>query len=773
MEGIRKILLGDKVAAARLIPQAQSHARMTQERRKEIGIDLLSSHVDLPNGYIKVKASLDYTEAEIYVEPQGGLFYEFTASDHVSASTFTDPHLETEGVPIEVDGVTYLVLWPSLTFVKLHMADIEFKYNPLYIANPPEDFFFPLQEPAKAPNTGKPAKIKKYDPRFSVTGLNDAPTYWATEPDDDGIQYIRGPLPGLARLQGTWNRQCMQPYVWYFNRGKMFVTSSNKLAPNMGNSHHVASSIMQNYPFVRNMQGSIDVGPDTDTLVFGKAYAKAIAVAKTDSLDYEMHHGVTVTVNGVSLFILTDVKGDFYVHKTSDSPDKIEYIKVTPPYPSWVSYDTFNGRWEWNFDSTGLRVVGCPYHSDSQAPKTEWQYMELDEVDASNPCWREFPHAPDSIDIEDPRWFTDPVFREYGHINYARRQQTGICEFKIEIQISDDGELQDVKMHLLQHDWFGASGTYYVAADYEHNTDALITQHIEVYTEKPLVNRPEFSNDYMDLRDSSGVFTWWDSSNPCALPDHSTEMDVIWTMKRDGVEIAREPLLVGLPLRRGHTEQHGLGHVEDQICGDDWIGRNYDISERLNYGTCLSHLYKNGQTITAVDMKSVSYTVLTLGYDHKTHRLYSNGHLLKEVSTGDESVEPAVPKGKVRTPYHEIYSYWRYLNMYHLHSSSIRSHPHGHLAVCAVDYYGSDAPCNAPWDHSALEERTIKLVTLDYIRLADGSETTHKELFNEAFKQDRDYTYYYEPIYDPERGNVFQAHDVGSFGVSGVWRLFK
>ena len=745
-----------------------------------MGVATLSSRVQLPNGFIDITA-IDYGSIiRIYIESGGGLFYEFSASEHIHKRHMiefglvngTDPWART----IESGGRQYTILFPALTFTHQHGAEIEFKRHPVDLNIKNSALFHPLQNPAIAPNAGQPLEIKEHKPVYSTQGLNNAPMSY-----DDGT-YVLGPVNQLMRTGPAWNGQAGKSNQWFSRSRNSMVVSSNKLAPNMGNMSRWQGNRMGFFYHERAGSGAWDAGSDVDTTIWSNKNYAGPKRFYEENLDYESYHACTTSVNGVGLVVATDVKGDFYIHKVADEGDAPDYIKVEPPYPSWVTSHTYMSRWEWNFNSTGTKVVGVPVNSVKDST-TSWQYMEHRlEGEGGTSCALKYPHPPEKWDIEDYEWYTDPIYQTYQRIMWTRDNTPGLVEFAIHIEVNDDGELTGASLALLQDDWFKSSGTYYIAADYEYNTDALITQTLEAYTDVPLTVPDNYTGDYMDFYainndDGNEDFMWWAPSN--TNPETTApRLDVIWKLNRDGVVVSEECLVRDFPIIKAHRDQSGLGPIGEEICGDTFTARIYDVYRVCQHGYFdPGDYFKYSQCITACDMRSVSYTVLSLGYDDKTHKLYANGHLLKTVNTGTTEVDVSdKPTHTVKVPYADIYAYWYSFQSFNSHFSGIHSHPEGHLAVCATDYYGPDAPCNDPYSYNA-GPRTIPLVMLDYIRCADGSEGTHKDLFNETFAQTRDYDYYYQPQNMEENWleppNYQQAVDIGSFCTQGIWRTFK
>lgn len=752
MEAIYRILTGDEVLAGELIPLSETQRKLMRAEMAMTGVSVLSRYFKVPDGYIDIHMTDYATNVRIHVESGGGLFYDFIATDHVTnrGAIAYDPELYNGGGKvITVDGVSIVVFNDSNTTIQVHGVEAKFneqKENKL--------LKFPLNDPALAPRFGKKIDTLGVKGRLSSTGLNGAPTKASSKYPSGTSILTRMHMPYI------YNVQAAPEYKWYEEKGKILVVSGLKCSS--ANTMDWTQEAMGDFPSRKHADSAIDIGGDIDTQLFSSTTADGINTEE-NTLDFEMAHSCVRTVNGLQLFIVTDVKGDLYVYKTSDPSSAPNYIKVQPPYPSWVSPYTYNARWTWDFNKDGTKMVAVPYNSEMSSTISvedhEWP------PEFTNSCAAFFDIPPELYTIEDPEYFSSPYYANNGHNGYIRRNTPGYVEFSINITVTDM-ELDRVDLVLLRSDWYGNSGIYYRGAAYEYNTDDLILQTVEAYTDKPLDPTP-ISNSYMDLvyKDINGDYQiQWTSTS--AFYDQLPKIDVIWKILREGVVIAKETLLREFPLARNSHTFTGL----DGRCSDVFFSKMYDIYLLANTGAIGQQYFKYSQVIEACDMKSVTYAVRSYDYSKKGYKIISNGYTLK--SGGDTVDMSNVADYSIKVMHPEILGYWASIQIKSDFFNFIDTHPDGHMAMCIPDYYQADAPIEAWWDSIANVAVEPPNEMIDYIRLADGSEGTHKDMFNEAFKQNRDYQFYYDPMYLGNPESEYTHQDRGSFAVSGIWRTF-
>jgi len=719
------------------------------------GVSVLSRYFKVPDGYIDIHMTDYATNVRIHVESGGGLFYDFIATDHVTnrGAIAYDPELYNGGGKvITVDGVSIVVFNDSNTAIQVHGVEAKFneqKENKL--------LKFPLNDPALAPRFGKKINTLGVKGRLSSTGLNGAPTKASSKYPAGTSILTRMHMPYI------YNVQAAPEYKWYEETGKILVVSGLKCSS--ANTMDWTQEAMGDFPSRKHADSAIDIGGDIDTQLFSSTTADGINTEE-NTLDFEMAHSCVRTVDGLQLFIVTDVKGDLYVYKTSDPSSAPNYIKVQPPYPSWVSPYTYNARWTWDFNKDGTKMVAVPYNSEMSNTISVEDHEWL-----PSGCGPYFTVPPEKYTIEDAEYFNLQYYASHGHNGYIRKNSPGYVEFQIDIQVVD-GDVSKVDLVLLRSDWHGASGIYYLAAAYEYNTDDLILQTIEAYTDVPLVGTP-ISDSYMDTfwTDISGD-DWYQWKSLYTSYQTEPKIDVIWKLVREGTVISKETLLREFPLARtGHLFYGFTGQ-----CSDAFRGKMYDIYLLANTGQFGLEYFKYSQAIEACDMKSATYAVRSYDYYRKGYKIISNGYTLK--SGGDTVDMSNLPSYGNKVVHPEILGYWASIQIKSDFFNFIDTHPDGHMAMCIPDYYQADAPVEAWWDDIANVAVEPPNEMIDYIRLADGSEGTHKDMFNEAFKQNRDYQFYYDPMYLPVPGwpnlpNAKDTHnDRGSFAVSGIWRTF-
>lgn len=761
MDAIHRILTGDEVRAAGLIPISETQRKAMRAEMLRLNVANLNRLFQLPDGFIEISITPLTTNVRIHVEEKGGIFYDFVASDHVTneGAIAYDPYLYNGGGKIiEVDGVALRVLDYANTTIQVHGVEVKFHDREIG-----DDLKFPLQNPTLAPRHDKKLVTKSVKGKCSSTFLNGAPYYADLEKYPDGTANLltRMPMPYI------WNVQAAPQYKWY---GKdMLVVSGLKISA--ANSMSWTQETMGDFPSRKHADSAIDIGGDIDTQLFKSEFDPGVYTEK-DTLDYEMAHSCVRTVDGVELFIVTDVKGDLYVYKTSDPSDAPVYVKVSPPYPAWVSDHSYNARWGWDFNSDGTKMVAVPYNSEASSTVSVEDHEQL-----GSDCTAHMEVPPEFYDIEDPEYFSNLYYYYNGHNGYIRKNTPGYVEFDINITITE-GEIDQVQLVLGRNDWYGESGIYYTSAAYEYNTDDLMFTTVEAYTDVLLEGTPT-SDSYMDTYytdESDDDHKQWQTTT--AFYPSLEKIDVIWKMWRyklptlavpvtEPVIVSQETLLRDFPLARG---QHNFTGLPTKDCDDQFSAKLFDIFELANTGAFGLLYFKYMQVIEACDLKSATYAVRSYDYYNKGYRIVSNDHVLK--SGGDVVDMSNIASHQVPVVHPEILGYWSSIHVKSDFFNFMDTHPDGFMAMCIPDYYQADAPIEAWWDHVNHVAVEPPNEMIDYIRLADGSVGTHKDLFNKAFKDNRQYEDYYAAMVLGQYQIESTHEDRGSFAVTGVWRKF-
>ena len=777
---IHRLLTGDDVAAAELIPLADTRRKLLRDEMNRSSMQVLSRRFQLVDGFIDIHMTQVTVQIHIHVEEGGGFNYDFVASDHVTnrGSVPYDNNIYNGsiGEVVEVDGLYFLVVPGANTVLQAHGVEVEFTTY-----QEKESYQFPLLDPTTAPKAGKKFRARKVKAKCSSTGLGGSPT--TADPE----KYPLGNANLLTRMPypNMWNVQAAPQYKWYTEKG--VVISGLKVSG--ANSMSWTSDTLGNFTSRKHADPSIDIGSDIDTQSYK---GKNKTTTRETNLDEQMAHSCVRVVDGVELFLVTDVKGDLYVYKTSDPAEAPVYVKVQPPYPSWVSAYSYNARWTWDFNSTGTKMIAVPYNSDKGAePRLALDDYEWIKEDGGScePALGSPP--PEFYTIEDIEFFNHPFYLDNGHNAFMRKNIPGFVEFNIEILIVD-GEINQVILTLEDEDTFAVSGKYYIGAAYEYNTDMRVFQTIEAKTDVALVhsNDPE-NKSYMDTfyyaaddpLEENHFLEWNYHGDYSDLP----KIDVVWNLWRD-VEptpvnpdpdpeiVSHETLLRDFPLAR--YSQIFTGMPGSYSCSDRFAGKMYEIAFLAGKNGIAEIFFKYAQGIDACCMKSMTYVVRSYDFSTKGWRIISNGHELKAggitaagVDVDYNTVDMSnVISNTVPVTHPEILGYWGNMNVKQDFFNYIDTHPSGHMAMCIPDYYQVDAPIEAWWDAIAGVPVEPPNQMIDYIRLSNGSEGTHKELFNKAFKTSRDYQYYYDPMNLGGYLGETTHEDRGSFAITGIWR---
>lgn len=198
------------------------------------------------------------------------------------------------------------------------------------------------------------------------------------------------------------------------------------------------------------------------------------------------------SAGGRKFFICSDNYGRFHVYVVKERPFFLtlpgEFKTYTPPYPAWVTVPDpndpvqFDRDWLWRFNSDATKCVSIPFHSEPCAHFLKYS-QPPPWVDPGNPPARTL-YATLS---DDPGVLALIKYPEF--LNPAMEDTPGIVEFGIAITSTGDGDMDfDVEFTLLRNSYFGDTQRFYFDAAYslpdvEHvpplPTDTLVTAEIE------------------------------------------------------------------------------------------------------------------------------------------------------------------------------------------------------------------------------------------------------------------------------------------------------
>ena len=249
MEAIHRLLSGDDVRAAGLIPLSDTQRKLMRAEMKMTKVSVLSRHFSVTDGYIDIHMTDFATNIHIYIEPGGGLFYDFVATDHVTnrGDIAYDPELYNGGGKvITVDGISIVVFENANTTIQAHGAEIKFKDK-----KRDGKLAFPLSDPTLAPLYGKKLTSISNKGICSSSGLNNAPS--------TPKKGYTGNSSVLTRMHMSdiYNVQAAPEYKWYDGTGNILVVSG--LKSSSSNTMAWTQEAMGDFPSRKYADGFLNI----------------------------------------------------------------------------------------------------------------------------------------------------------------------------------------------------------------------------------------------------------------------------------------------------------------------------------------------------------------------------------------------------------------------------------------------------------------------------------------------------------------------------------
>jgi hypothetical protein len=185
---------------------------------------------------------------------------------------------------------------------------------------------------------------------------------------------------GLITWAG-WQDQKLTEHAWYPEAGRGFVSSTKSQALGAGGKCNWRSPYFFTI-FDRSDQLSFDYLLDVPPTLYTAGGAVVGYPAFTDPWIY-WRHAVVQTVSGTNggrFFICTDNRGRFHVYRVINREPTWaavpgQYKTYTPPYPDWVtvpdpaSAEDFDSDWLWQFNSDATKCVAIPWHATASGFK--------------------------------------------------------------------------------------------------------------------------------------------------------------------------------------------------------------------------------------------------------------------------------------------------------------------------------------------------------------------------------------------------------------------
>lgn len=707
---LHKILRGDQ--AGFYLPYARSRLRAL--------VDLFGI-----NEYFSEKRSLDNYTIEVQQIPpyqyiritqEGGLSYEFFTSDHVLDTSFSSP-----GEPGFV--------WGSATRAGFTKG-----------ASSPRA----LSSSMLVPTSSNPWIFRDGN-STDVTTL--------------GFYTKR-----------AWQDQKFFEHAWHANNdGKSLVTSCQAQAPGLAGQCNWMSPY--NFRRIANAGSMVsDFGLD----VWPTLYTKSSTVSGAPQLDQEWvwyRRAAVQTVGGRQFFIHTDNYGRFQVYPVKDyslgnTVAAIvpigSYKQYTPPYPGWATvpdpsdYTKQVNDWLWRFNKDATKCVSVPYHSDysSGFAKTLYNQQFLATL------------TPAAVAASDPA---------YANAIVAAHEDTpGLVEFGIAINVTGDGDLDfDVTFTLLRNSYFADSGRFFFDAAYflkdvENigiGEDTLITAEVKCL----------YPNGYRIAASADGFYLDQTANVQGSIVINANDASLVSTQK------------FLFPTFPGGNAQfftlsgyENAGGSEFAFAGPGSVGGDVHYIDPVTHSPTVLFTGSAGPAIYTPPsppftpgtygaqlgfLYALELSTLSLCYE-VDDQVAGTG-FVSLVAYGTEVYRDTFPLGYTHPaspwpvpdtvmPSARWYQYLLDSTLNTEWGMGFSVHPLGHWA------FGANA---------AINNNPTLAGALDWISVkeADGtrSKYLHKDLFNKAFGQARDYSFY-DTAFPGEA-----LWDQGSFRTQGIWVTFR
>jgi hypothetical protein len=596
---------------------------------------------------------------------------------------------------------------------------------------------------------------KKAKPIYSQTiPANGDTETWRNANPLEGLD-PSAPRKGYPVSWGAWQFQKAFEHVWWPNNGKdSIVTSTQALAPGRNSQCNDLSPYktfrLANYDAFISDYG-LDV-PPTFVDANGK---QAAGPAFEDEFIWWRRAAVQK-----GYFICTDNIGRFHVYKIQDKRDGTpqpysipsdSFKTFTPPYPDWVTMPesgTFQGLtacWTWQFNKDATKCVACPFHSTLEENWFKQSY----------------------IFSAGARHFAMPGGIPEGWVN-ARSDVPGFVEFSINIipGTTDDPLDFEVEFELLRSNYSGDGDGHfifdaaYTLPDLDETMgvpeDTLVVSELQIFT-TAAPPQLEFSTEVF-IRHPEDIEVDAEVTNSVGPMRAEYVMSAFTQENMFMQEIMRFPVYENgqrmfFLTDNGYEAANfpAFDSVHAHEFSPYFVEQLHPVTEETYNSALLGYLH-----MVELRTMSIAYTIERYVQATSETKLYAYNALYREASgsigTPEEEVRPEYDT-PLPTLFTRVYSFVLDNVLDTVWGSGFNIHPAGH------------------WSCS----RGRGISGFDIIKPYDKPEVTHKDMFNKAFNQFREYTYY--GLYS-NFGRFFDSSiptsgwDMGSFRTNGVWLTF-
>lgn len=641
---------------------------------------------------------------------------------------------------------------------------------------------------------------------------------WVTLPTTfvEGSPAPAGMKPILTPY--VWQLQRFKEAVWWPSSGvSSIVMSTQAQAPGRSNTCnlHSAQTGRPTYSYYSTTYGGLVETPDPAYLVdhgydvMPTYLSNGLTISKGPSYlepgVWWRRSAVARSDRGNLFFICTDNIGRFQVYRALTAAEAAsgatvvrralargEYRQYTPPYPAWVTVPgqpeniavpggdaAFKDHcWMWAFNQDGTRAAAIAFNS----------------VDSPHYVVKAGGYGGGLVGDQYNEHSADPI----NGVTPARDDAPGLVEFGIAI-VEGHGEAPgdlnfSVTFSLLKSEPNATSGRYLLEAAYALpkvsgvNKDTLLVSEIKLVAS----SLSDYEPANADAWGPAAPFLNFESSVEyltvvwaCSAIDEAMQRTELRSFKISDNDSLRFPDLTAvwdLPAADRASLLHYLGVVNPQIHKIPITGLSTAAGEIVNGvspgplgWSLLDDDHENVRRYTgrlwSVDLQSMSFF-----YSYADQRTVASGYNLIAFNKTHVRHDAPVALSPEDQAYIDGLGAGSPANLENEQLPQLP--PALFLRLCR--YVQPSVMDTAPWTgfsvhpaghwshagpHGVDEE-------FDIVKPANSKATSHKQLFNTAFGQSREHSYYAEIYPEGMEGGGFSRADIGTFRTSGIWVTF-
>jgi hypothetical protein len=630
---------------------------------------------------------------------------------------------------------------------------------------------------------------------FSTFLTPPVPPRWVLRDKDFSFDTYAKPISENFRSRYAWQKQKFFEYVtWPGNGNKSMVTSTQGMSPGrntMANwdSPYRESALNSQYAWLH------DEGNDVPPAYYDAKGAQAGTPLYTDMDRIWSRHAAVQSAGGRKFFICTDNFGRFQVYPMkaypldgNGIPFATSYWLETPPYPAWVTVpnpadtDVRLNEWLWAFNKDSTKAVSCPFNS-----------VATDLLIIKEPTNK----APDlqyglrmNLALHSSEAGGLPVGAE---TIPGRHDTPGLVEFGIEITVTGEGEMDfTVAFTLLRNQYALTDNRYFFDAAYSlppkgdndlmpWTEDTLVTAEVQMfvapgnYAEGPIAHYAGGTPAVFKQNANMPVgFVVLCTNDADMVPNERIKLQAT---ANDGGYLTTtgfvENFTTGFPTAGvyvGMTDNYGnVRSYRPASYGSMALGPDPCVPSAL--ALVSTPTYAGVEPTSFIHLRSLELRTMSLQYDVFDYRtgferrvmvayneeVFNFARGILPVGTGpDRAVlnTERVPCSAVA--HHNAIINWAFWTQ---PGRGFSIHPAGH------------------WSHSAGASEQSDIVNTKTGK-SRSRRTSHKALFNKAFGQERDYSYYIAPNpgtlteLNYKEYLAYYFGYMGGFRTNGVWMTF-